>query len=199
MFLRRTAASLATVVLVFSLSACTGSDEPGATPPADDSSPTAATGALTKLDRPNAPFRVSVRALTGVDSKKRAGLKRTIGAPIRAWIDAAYLAPEPGRSAFRTWTVRAARLAHRNAGVTTNLALGRNLTRVIATKQLVGLYLFGTNGHPGGAAARVWFAFLGESADGTLAQTHIRGQVYLTRRAARWRIFGYDLFKTKAR
>lgn len=199
MFLRRTAASLATGVLIFSLSACTGSDEPEESPPADDASPTALTGALTKLDRPNAPFRVSVRALTGVDRKKRAGLKRTIGAPIRAWIDGAYLAPEPGRSAFRTWTVRAAQLAHRNEGVTTNVALGRNLTRVIATKQSVDLYVFGTNGHPGGAAARVSFAFLGERADGTLARTQIKGQVYLTRRGAGWRIFGYDLSKTMAR
>jgi len=189
-------------------SACTGNDdlpagpesvttEPAATSPTPSTAPVSTAGPI-ELSKADAELEVSIEQLRGgVDRTERARLRAAISEPIARWINGAF--PSGGdptndfASAFAGWTPRAAALARDHRDVTTNAALGANLSRVIIDKRRVRLFVFATDGVVGGATARVTLRVAGVQPAGSETRISVEGELYLTRDGLRWQIFGYSL------
>ncbi|MEJ7744950.1 MAG: hypothetical protein WKF73_21895 [Nocardioidaceae bacterium] len=150
------------------------------------------------MSRADAKLEVSIEQLRGgVDRAQRPQLRRALSRPIASWIDGAF--PNGGyptndfAAAFAAWTPAAAALAREHRDVTTNAALGGDLTGVILDKRSVRLFIFATDGVVGGATARVTLGIAGVRPDGSETRFSVAGELYLTREASQWQIFGYDL------
>lgn len=184
----------------------------------DDGSPTPSTGSSTSdaattagaptLEKSNAKLKVEIAQLRGgVKKSRRAWLSHQIAKPIKGWMDAAYLQggfPRSGQASydkttFTGWTDRAARLALRDRGVTTNSAISEKVVRVVADERSARLFVFAVGGLTGGATARVHLKMTTEQKSGNRKTYVVSGQLLLTRKADRWRIFGYDLHRTVVR
>ncbi|HEY7042681.1 MAG TPA: hypothetical protein VH419_03340 [Nocardioidaceae bacterium] len=169
-----------------------------------DSPPATSTAGATTLDKNNAELRVSFVELEGVRKRMRAGLVRGIGEPIRAWMDAAYLAGDFPLSsytgkAFPGWTPGAARLGLRDRRVTTNAAISKDVVNVVADQRSARLAVFGVRGRTGGADAQIHLKMTAKKSSGQLVSFAVAGHLYLTRKADHWSIFGYDLHRTVLR
>ena len=170
---------------------CTGGDD-------SSTGPTTSTGATITLTQPSKPLKVDIAQLrSGVKKKDFGRIKRQIAKPIAAWIGGGFLDPTyPGSDfgdAFTSWTAGAGVLAQRDRDTTTNAVLGPKLIAIVADRQTAKLYVFAHRGHTGGATARVKLRFTGEMADQSLVHFAVQGELYLTRKGARWQIFGYRL------
>lgn len=155
------------------------------------------------LTRQDAPLVVTIEELRGdVPRSRWAPIRRAITRPISAWLRGGYVAgPYPRvdfTKAFASWTGQAAAKGRRHRAFTTNAALGRDLVAVAADKQRVRLFVFGTGGRTGGATARVLLRLTGAAPDGSLRRLTVQGELYLTRKGDRWRIFGYELRRLEA-
>jgi hypothetical protein len=176
------------------LSSCTHDSTPSAGP--------TATGPTITITKPNAPLQVHVvQASKGVSREQRAALTRTIGAPIKTWVNGAFVAPDYPTSdfsaGFKSWTPKAAAQARRDGRFTTNAALGRSVVAVGVDKQVANLYVFAVHGLTGGATAGVQLRLTEEKQDGSLVHLAVSGRLYLTRTGNTWSIFGYDLKRTE--
>ncbi len=198
----------AVVAAMLTASACTGNHdspagperattEPAATSPAPSTTPVSTAGPI-ELSRADAKLEVSIEQLRGgVDRTERARLRAAISEPIARWINAAFHSGGDPNSdldaAFAGWTPRAAALAREHRDVTTNAALGANLSRVIIDKRRVRLFVFATDGVVGGATAGVTLRVAGVQPAGSETRFSVEGELYLTRDGSQWQIFGYSL------
>ena len=140
----------------------------------------------------------------GVKKKQQTAIRRQIAKPIKAWSDAAYLAgdfPHAGytKQDFPGWTARAAALAARDKDVTTSDFIRQKADQVIADRRDARLFVFSVGGLAGGATAKVYLGMTADLESGKQVRYAVAGQVYLTRKANHWRIFGYDLHRTVLR
>ncbi len=202
----------------FGATACTGGDStsvsdesaaavtsrtpsPVSTPPQSSSSSTPApvsTAGPVELTRADSALKVSIEQLRGgVDRRQKARLRHAISKPIVSWIDGAF--PRTGyptndfAKAFTAWTPHAAALAREHRDVTTNAALGADLSAVIIDKRRVRLFIFGADGVVGGASAKVSLRIAGVLPGGNETRFSVEGELYLTRDGSKWQIFGYSL------
>ncbi len=186
---------------------CSGSDDKpspprtSSTPPSDTSS----TASAPRLEKANAELKARIAQIgAGVKKKQRGRITRQIAKPIRAWMDAAYLAGDFPRGHYTAedfpgWTRQAAAMARRDKSVTTNAAVSRHVVRVVADRRTARLFVFTVRGLSGGATAKVAMAMTAERKSGARMRYSVAGQLYLTRKANHWRIFGYDLHRTVVR
>lgn len=153
---------------------------------------------LPRLTRQDAPLVVTIEQMRGgVPRSRSAPIRRAITRPISSWLRGGYVAgPYPRddfTAAFASWTGQAAAKGRGHRNFTTNAALGHDLVAVAADKQRVRLFVFGSGGRAGGATAHVLLRLTGAEPDGTLRRLTVQGELYLTRKDDRWRIFGYEL------
>ncbi len=195
----RTATRLAaSVVTCGALVSCTGTDDAGPSTSQTTPQVSSSTAPGVTLTRPDAPFAVRIRQVSGAfPAARRDALRLAIGRPVSAWFARAFLAADyPTRrfpGAFDSWTHGAIPDAKRHRDVTTNAVLGPDLRAVVADTQRASVFVFANRGVAGGATANVRLAMNEQKQDGTLVDCVVWGRVYLTRDKGRWRIFGYDL------
>ena len=192
--------------LVLTLGACSGDDDstqsaPTTTSPTDSSS----TADTQHLEKANAELQSRIAQIgAGVKNKQRSQIKRQLSKPVRAWMDAAYLAGDFPRGHYTAedfpgWTSQAAALATRDKGVTTNARLSHHVVKVVADRRTARFFVFSVHGMTGGATAKVTMTMTAELENGQRTRYAVGGDLYLTRNANHWRIFGYDLHRTVVR
>lgn len=193
------------LVASFGLTSCNSGDD--SETPTSSSAPTddASTAEAQRLDKDNAQVTAHiVQVGRGVKKKQQTAIRRQIAKPIKAWSDAAYLAgdfPHAGytKQDFPGWTARAAALAARDKDVTTSDFIRKKADQVIADRRDARLFVFSVGGLAGGATAKVYLGMTADLESGKQVRYAVAGQVYLTRKANHWRIFGYDLHRTVLR
>jgi len=188
--LRRRLAVPATA-LVLLAGGCSDDDGEETTPePADRA------GAPTLRQQP-AALDVEIARLSGALSKAAArDLSQRLGRVVATWFDGGFLTGDYPRKSFAgyaSFTPDAARLARRDAGVTTNAQLGSQWVQVVPTRQVVRLYVFAPAHRPSGATARIELVVVGIDDAGTASELAVTGELFLTKTDNGWRIFGYDL------
>ncbi len=196
-----------TTVLATLLASCTHDDS--STPPtAPSTGATETTAGAPTLEKSNARLKVAIAQMRGgVKKSQRAWITRKIAKPIQGWMDTAYLQgsfPRSGtasydKATFGGWTQQAARLALHDRRVTTNAAISDKVVRVVADQRSARLFVFAFGGLTGGATARIHLKMTAEKKSGIRTSYVVAGQLLLTRKANRWRIFGYDLHRTALR
>ncbi len=83
--------------------------------------------------------------------------------------------------------------------MTTNAAVSHKVVRVVAHRRTARLFVFSVRGRTGGASAKIAMNMTAELKSGHRTRYAVAGQLYLTRKASHWRIFGYDLHRTVVR
>lgn len=130
-----------------------------------------------------------------LDAAHRARVKAAANAVIDPWFDGGFLGDFPRTSwsdAFSGFTKGAASDAeHRDLDLVTNAAIADQIHSATATRRRVRLDVFTFKGHPRGATAHFVLDF---TTKGDLeGAMQVRGDLYLTRSAGEWKIFGYDV------
>ncbi len=182
------APALALVVL---LGACSDdSDDPAA------SDPPSRAGAPTIRQQP-VGLDVKIARVAGHLPKAAAkDLTHRLGRVVEGWFKGGFLAgdyPRKHFAGYASFTADAARLARRDAEVTTNVQLGSQWTQVVPTRQRVRLFVFAPGHRPSGATADVQLVLLGAGSAGAMSELAVTGQLYLTKTESGWQIFGFDL------
>jgi hypothetical protein len=183
------------------LGGCSGDDKPS-TPSASSPTDSSSTADTLRLDKANAELEAHVSQIGGgVKKVQRNHISRQIAKPISNWMDDAYLAgkfPRASYSAkdFPGWTPDATKLALKDKEVTTNAAVSKNVVRVVANRRIANLYVFAVGGLTGGATAKILLSMTAEKESGKRMRYTVSGNLYLTRKADKWQIFGYDLHRT---
>jgi len=188
---RRLAVPAISLVLLAGACSDDGGGEETTPEPADR-----AAGAPTLRQQP-ADLDVEIARLSGALPKAAAqDLSQRLGRVVATWFDGGFLTgdyPRENFAGYASFTPDAARLARRDAGVTSNAQLGSQWVQVVPTRQVVRLYVFAPAHRPSGATARVELVMVGMSDAGTASELAVTGELFLTKTDNGWRIFGYDL------
>lgn len=195
--------AVAAVVATSLAAGCSG-DEPEAAPSTTTSdSPEASTGATPDLERrplPSAAWHVVLRAGTQVPKARRSAIASGASAPVRAWVQGAFLDRPRGtkavRRAFGGWTSEATRQALRAPRATTVAALGSRVEEVGVRRRDLIIYLFAPNGRPAGATGRLSLFLVGRTQDGQRIRARVSGALRLTKTGHGWKVYAYDLSRS---
>jgi hypothetical protein len=182
------APALALVVL---LGGCSDdSDDPAA------SDPPSRAGAPTIRQQP-VGLDVKIARIAGhLPKAATKDLRHRLGRVVEGWFKGGFLAgdyPRKHFAGYASFTADAAKLARRDAEVTTNVQLGQQWTQVVPTRQQVRLFVFAPGHRPSGATADVQLVMLGAGSAGAMSELAVTGQLYLTKTESGWQIFGFDL------
>ena len=198
---RRLTAAACSLILGLGLSGCSGDDSsPQPMGPATSTPLSTAAGATLSLK--DAPLVVKIRSTVGrLSHDRRSSVKASAGRVINAWLEAGFIGGDYPRSdfasAYRHFTVGAARSAKRDRALLTNVALGRQLVDVAAKRRAVKLSVLAAHRRPQGASARVYLRLAGVRDDGSVVYLSVSGDLYLTRTVGdAWKIFGFDLHRS---
>ncbi len=188
--MRRTPAAV--LILVLSLSGCSGDDEePDASTSERGSSATS----------PGIDSRVEVGEVAGKLAKGPArDAALDVAKVVDRWLDAAYVG-DYSRSnfddAFPGFTEGAAKLAARQRSLMSNKAVGDRVDGVTATRRVVRVDLLAPRGEPAGATAHVNLVI---DLTGNIERTdQIRGRLLLTPVKNGWQVFGFDIERGEVR
>jgi hypothetical protein len=193
------------VVLTTSLTACTHDDDTSPEPTSSTSPSDTTTANAPQFEKSNAHLDVAIKQMGGgVRKSHRKAIKHAIAKPIKAWMYAAYLEGDFPRGhyngkSFPGWTSDAAHLAKKDKDITTNAAVSSKVVGVVADKRTAALYVFAVGGLTGGATARIHLKMTAAKENGDRISFVVAGELYLTRKADHWHIFGYDLHRTVMR
>jgi len=186
------------LAVVLTATACTDDKEPEAAP---IPSPTPTTSAAPAPR--SAPLRVRVTRVHGRLAKKnRPPLERNVGAVVRRYVDAAFLAGDYPRSdfdnAFSTFSSGAAAKARRDRGLLTNARLGPTTESVRAVRRTAYLSVLAPYDVAAGVTARVDLRFQVDRGDRPAQRVRLSGRLMLGRdKSNRWKVFGYDLARSE--
>jgi hypothetical protein len=190
---RRRRLAVPAIALVLLAGGCSdddGGEEETTSEPADR------VGAPTLRQQP-ADLDVEIARLSGALPKAAArDLSQRLGRVVATWFDGGFLTgdyPRKNFAGYASFTPDAARLARRDAGVTSNAQLGSQWVQVVPTRQVVRLYVFAPAHRPSGATARIELVMVGMDDSGTASELAVTGELFLTNTDNGWRIFGYDL------
>lgn len=142
--------------------------------------------------------QAEVKKVVGkLTSGGRGRLLRQIVPVVDRWWEAAYLGGTWPRTSFRDafpgFTQGATKEARRDKDLLSNADIGATVTGVTATKRDVRLDVIAPSGRVAGVTARIALDF--ETTGESPHLVSVRGRVFLTRKEATWRIFGYDVRK----
>jgi hypothetical protein len=197
---RRLAGPLVLLLLLSTVTACTGSGHPAAPHPSSPSSqgpPTAAPAP------PSAPMRVKVTHVAGrLSAPRRRALAASVGRTIRTYVDAAFLSgphPRRGGSDLRSaFTVGAVRDARRDQALLTDRSLEATTVSVHATRRTAYLSVLAPRQVVAGVTAAVDLVFVVDRGSAPAQRVQLAGRLLLTRDPrGRWRIFGYDVRRSQ--
>ncbi len=192
------------LLVAAALTACTA-DRDGEARPAPAASSEASTSDVPALDLRVEVTRVSGRLHAARRATVAAGVRRVLGAYVRA----AYLDPDgpvvganatlsrrddgaAGGGAFVGFTPDAARQATHDRSMLTSAGFG-DVDEVEPLQATAFVSVLAPKGRLVGATARTTLRFAVTGADGTTRQRQVQGRVLLTPHGAGWRIFGYEL------
>lgn len=190
------------LALLFVCSACTGDDQSrraGHTAPPDPTPTATATGPAPRLHEHAEPYRVRYRRMAGqVPRPRREHYRRVLSAPVRQWVDRAFVEgtwPRGRyRSAFLAFRPGITARAKRDGDLLTWGSTGTELSTVVPQRRRIGLSVTTVGRGVVGATARVDLRMLAVARDGSRRRATLRGDLYLTRVEGHgWKIFGYDL------
>jgi hypothetical protein len=191
-------------LLLLSVGACTGGQDPkpSAAPATASHTPPTPTAPTAP---PSVPMRVQVTHVAGaLTPARRTALANAVRRTLSTYLDAAFLAGSYPRSrfadAFRTFTRGAARQARGDLALLTNQPLGATTRSVRATRRTAYLSVLAPRQHVAGVTAAVNLVFLVDRDRAPAERVAVRGRLLLTRgRAGPWKIFGYDVTRSEAR
>lgn len=190
-----TAISLA-VLLVASLSACSGDDdgepEPGG--------PDASAGADVEAPAPVETVATMGEVVGKLSGPRRARLTSHVTEVVDAWIDAAYLGDYPRTDfddAFPGFSDGAAEDARTDGALMSNAPLGPDLDEVVALQRRLTIDALAPGGRAVGVTARVVLTMrLSGEVD---RKERVGGSLFMTYRDGDWQVFGYDVTRGRAR
>jgi len=174
--------------------------------PADDRSRAAtAPTSSSPGESPDAPAVPAVRTRTRTGSvtgripkAQRKIVVHRVSGVVDEWLEAAYVGGTYPRTTFRqSWpgfTTGATRTARGDRDLMSNADLGDRIDGVTVTKREITVDLLAVAGTARAATARV---HLGFKTSGTKRKVTVTGRLFLTRKNARWRVFGYDVAKAR--
>ena len=204
---RRRLASLACLLVLGLLTACTGESptdpttrettesEPAGLPERTEES------TVTLEPRPT-PARIRVTRVSGeLKDADREVLAGRVGAVVTGYFQDAFLGGDYPRSdfgdAFATFTGGARAQARGDRQLLTNIRLGPTTEQVVARRQTAYLSVLAPYRVAAGVTARVDLRYLAVRAEDRVAQVRVHGRLLLTRdRTGGWAIFGYDLSRS---
>ncbi|HEX2175119.1 MAG TPA: hypothetical protein VHG70_04345 [Nocardioidaceae bacterium] len=197
----RTVKTAPVLLLVLTLAACTGgAEKPEGAAPATPSTPSAtATESQPSLRERAEPYDVRLGKVAGrIPRHKRARFRRSLSRPVRAWVDAGFVAgpwPRQGfRAAFGPFAGGITQRAGADVDLLTLKSVGSSLTQVVPERRRIVLSVTEAGGHVVGATARVDVRVLGVDRGDGRQRVHVRGELYLTPTQSHgWKIFGYEL------
>jgi hypothetical protein len=185
--------ALLALSLALGTAACSGDDEPD--PGAEPTAPGQETdnGREFEIETVTTIGRV-VGRLPRRDLNR---LERKVTGLVQGWFNAAFVGGDYPRSDFRKafpgFTAGARAEARREQRLLTNRGLGSRIDEVTPTASRIRLDVLAVNRRAVGATARFLLEFRTEGkAD---RRVRVQGRLLLTREAAGWRIFGYDVAK----
>lgn len=175
-------AGLGVAAMTLLVAGCTGSDDDSAErePSAPKSAPVLATDA--------APGQVTGK----LPRAAREAATTEVAGVVDAWFEAAYLGEYPrSEFAYPGFTKRLAARAGKDAALTSNAAIGEQITSATATHRKVRVDLFAARGEVVGATARFRLTF---AVDGDQTGTAtVRGRLTLTPTKSGWSVFEYQV------
>ncbi len=174
--------------------------------PADDGSRSAtAPTSSSPSEPPAAPAAPAVRTRTRTGSvtgripkAQRTVVVHRVSGVVDEWLEAAYVGGTYPRTTFKqSWpgfTTGATRTARGDRDLMSNADLGDRIDGVTVTKREITVDLLAVAGTARAATARVHLRF---KTSGTQRKVTVTGRLFLTRKNARWRVFGYDVAKAR--
>ncbi len=180
---RRTAlATVASMVLVVGLGACSGDSGSDEDEPRSAGSESAPPGIRTTA---------TIGKVTGkLDRRQRAPLRKKVTATFDSWVDAAYLS-SGGADPFAGFVKDAATLAKKDRAQMSNAALGDRFDSVSAKKRELSIEVLAARGRPAGVTGRFVLVL---KLDGQVTRTdRIAGRLFLRRGHGGWKVFGYEV------
>lgn len=187
-------AALSTMLVVATLSGCSGSEEASAPrpEPTTQTSPSAPPATAP-------PTRAEVGQVVGrLPRRKRRALVAQVTPVVDSWFDQAYVGgtwPRHVSGAFEGFTQDAARSARRDRRLTTNADLSSRIDAVRTTRRSVRYDVLAVRGRAVGVTARVVLRF--RTSGQVERRVAVSGRLVLTRKDGAWKVFAYDLRKGK--
>lgn len=175
------------LVVVMSLTACTGDDDEG-----DNSSPEPEVTPPT----PAMKSKVTVGEVTGrLKPARRSQVTQDVGKVVTTWIEHAYFGGSPRPrldDAFPGFTDGAEQLARRDKWLMSNASLAAGIDEVVPVGRVtVDVDLLAVRQRVAGATARFRVSF--DTVAAETRRVNVKGRVVLTRNdEGNWKIFGYD-------
>jgi hypothetical protein len=150
---------------------------------------------------PSVPTRTRTGSVTGrIRKAQRKLVVKRVSRVVDKWLQAAYVGGDYPRSsfgdAFRGFTQGATRTARGDKDLMTNADLGDRIDGVTVKRREITVDLLAVAGTARAATARVLLTFKTTGVD---RKVRVSGRLFLTKKSGRWRVFGYDVAKSRAR
>jgi hypothetical protein len=189
------------LALLLTLGAAGCSDGPsdgGSSGPSPSPAPPATTAEAPAAE-PRVPTRRRVGSVTGrIPKAQRKLVVKRVARVVDKWLQAAYVGGEYPRSSFgrsyRGFTQGATRQARGDKELMTNVDIGDRIDGVTVKRREITVDVLAVGGTAHAATARVLLAF---KTSGVERRVRVSGRLFLTKKAGRWRIFGYDVAKAR--
>jgi hypothetical protein len=191
---RRRAGLALALVLALTGTACSSGADPSASPERLSRSDAQASLA----SHPPLPTTTKIHRVHGrLPDVRRKAVRRQVGKAVDRWWEAAYLGGTYPRSSFRSafpgFTDGAEERARSDKALLTNQTRGPHVDSVTATRRAVSLDILATDSQARTVTAQFVLKF--DSTGDKAGSTTVRGRLFLVRKRAGWRIFGYDVAK----
>jgi hypothetical protein len=165
--------------------------------PAD--SPAPSVTAEAPAAEPRVPTRRRAGSVTGrIPKAQRKLVVKRVSRVVDKWLQAAYVGGEYPRSSFgrsyRGFTQGATRRARGDKELMTNVDIGDRIDGVTVKRREITVDVLAVGGTAHAATARVLLAF---KTSGVERRVRVSGRLFLTKKAGRWRVFGYDVAKAR--
>lgn len=143
--------------------------------------------------------RTRTGSVTGrIPKDTRKVVVHRVSGVVDEWLEAAYVGGTYPRTTFgRSWpgfTTGATRTARGDRDLMSNADLGERIDGVTVKRRAITVDLLAVAGTARAATARVHLTF---TTSGTERKVTVTGRLFLTRKNARWRVFGYDVAKAR--
>jgi hypothetical protein len=204
---RPTAALVPALALALALAGGSGcradpaeDDAPAATAPGSASPSESAAPPAGPAADPAVRTRTRTGSVTGrIPKAQRKVVVHRVSGVVDEWLEAAYVGGTYPRTTFRrSWpgfTTGATRTARGDRDLMSNADLGDRIDGVTVKRREITVDLLAVAGTARAATARVHLTF---TTSGTARKVTVTGRLFLTRKAGRWRVFGYDVAKARA-